>query len=172
MSMIVTLPSMLLRQGRFADGGRNLLAIEGVRSMNAFTASLRRSAFVGAALLAVVWAPGAAQANDPLNVIGNSSPQSIYAVTDDVALYGGIFKGEGLDVNIIYKNRPGSAGTALIGSQAAAKRRRRHRDDHPRAGAPRVRERATPASLFLARSAVRIRVGRARRQPDPDVGRF
>jgi NitT/TauT family transport system substrate-binding protein len=88
--------------------------------MITFSGSARRAAIVGAAVLATVWAPGPARADDQLNVIGNSSPQSIYAVTDDVALYGGIFKSEGLDVNIIYKNRAGTVGTALAGSQAAA----------------------------------------------------
>jgi NitT/TauT family transport system substrate-binding protein len=89
--------------------------------MTTFSGSMRRVALsAAAALLSLVTAPGPARANETVNVIGNSSPQSIFAVTDDVALYGGIFKSEGLDVNIIYKNAPGTVGTALGGSQAAA----------------------------------------------------
>ncbi len=68
------------------------------------------------------WACSAlpALADDPLIVSGNSSPQSIYAVVDDTALYGGFFKEEHLDVTIVYKNRPGQVATALAGSQAVA----------------------------------------------------
>jgi NitT/TauT family transport system substrate-binding protein len=79
-----------------------------------------RYLLVVAALVVALGVPMPALADDVLNVIGNSSPLSIYAVTDDTALYGGFFKEEHLDVNIIYKNEPGKVGTALIGTQAVA----------------------------------------------------
>jgi NitT/TauT family transport system substrate-binding protein len=82
--------------------------------------SAARGALFCSALWSLAWMPLPALADDTLNVIGNSSPLSYFAVTDDVALYAGFFKEEHLNVNIIYKNRPGAYGTALIGTQAAA----------------------------------------------------
>jgi NitT/TauT family transport system substrate-binding protein len=79
----------------------------------------RAVALLAAALVAAAGAQPAF-ADDPLIVSGNSSPQSIYAVVDDTALYGGFFKEEHLDVTIQYKNRPGQVATALAGSQFVA----------------------------------------------------
>lgn len=75
---------------------------------------------LAAMLIAAAGLPLPAAANDVLIVSGNSSPQSIYAVIDDTALFGGFFKEEHLDVTIQYKNRPGQVATALAGSQFVA----------------------------------------------------
>jgi NitT/TauT family transport system substrate-binding protein len=80
----------------------------------------RAPAFLAATVIAAAALAQPAFADDALIVSGNSSPQSIYAVVDDTALFGGFFKEEHLDVTIQYKNRPGQVATALAGSQFVA----------------------------------------------------
>jgi ABC-type nitrate/sulfonate/bicarbonate transport system substrate-binding protein len=74
------------------------------------------------AAFAVLCMAGPARAGDAFVLIGGSNPGTFFEVLDDVALYAGLFKEQGLDVQVRYKTTvPGAANafdTAQLGASA------------------------------------------------------
>jgi NitT/TauT family transport system substrate-binding protein len=64
---------------------------------------------IAGALLALIASPTAAVANGKLVVISGSQPTAYFEVLGDVAEYAGLFKAEGVDVDINYAGNPYSA---------------------------------------------------------------
>jgi ABC-type nitrate/sulfonate/bicarbonate transport system substrate-binding protein len=81
--------------------------------MSTLRGALRRLVVLGGALSAVAFAAHPAGADDQLTVVAGAQPTAFYQVIDHVAILGGFYKAEHLDVNEEYAGNPVIAAQLL-----------------------------------------------------------
>jgi NitT/TauT family transport system substrate-binding protein len=81
--------------------------------MSTFRGAFRRFVLLGGALAAVAFASRPAAADDQLTVVAGAQPTAFYQVIDHVAIRGGFYKAEHLDVTEEYAGNPVIAAQLL-----------------------------------------------------------